>query len=1341
MTKRVFIFAIAALCLALSGPTLGPSTTHAQEVDESYVDLSIDLEVNNGSWNFIARNNGTATAYGATIDIELGDQVIATRQGVEVVADGFEQASGSTCSSNIPGTTCLSGVFTVGALEPGEEKSFYLVPKLTSGLLCCTARTAYWSVPARAVVKNTVPVELERYKGDNTDTGWIYANGEDSVGNAAEAAVSFELEASVDDLLPEAGDTVKFSLKASMKYDHDYESLYEVKLRLKLSPGMGTATATPPGDTAFAAAAGLTRTWDWDIGTFQSAQPLELEVSTTLDDPLPSGVALSDLCLTAELTARPDNNRKGVQSAEICFKEDPIVLLQTGETGLHSLYDCVGSSDYPCSSADTLELLVNGGTAAAASGIVRENPILRPEKVVIQVPDPGGRVSDGSSLTWQTISDDGVTSYRNPFCSDVEEGVLLSENWDSILAAGVDGTGVSTIWGNAADKVTATGVDGGAKPGSLAIKNITCTFEFLNADAGDFISPIPVGGASGFGTTNVVYIFGELGTYFTERSYRATHNNNTPATADDVEYTATGSYIFHVGPVAELEVRDSGPQDGLASTQQTFTILAVNNGPDAAPAARVTVTGLNVGSYVSHTATAGSFDPETGVWTIGELGDDSGYYRATGHPLGWPALTIITSAASARDITAAISNTRDYTVCIDSSAEDVAAASESACTATSGNTWHTAAYYDYIPGNNTATIRARGGTGAAHPEATINLRVLETRVGNILLWQRVDAVSGRRVTHYEVQRWASPWVTLSYDVRGAVYVDLDGRAGADYRVRAVNDRGHEGPWSITGRPPDMPGSFNVALSEGGNAAVLTWTEPASPSPITGYVIDIADTSDGDGRTNDRSVGGGVTTWTHTGLSGGDVKFYRVQARNRDGVGRWTEWQSVGSGPGAPGSLRARANGPHEIVLTWSDASSRDVAIFQYEIEYSDTSASEGYVWLALTAVEGLRHVDQSLTPGETRYYRVRATTLDTQFGNGAWSNVASATTSEAGPAPPSSVAAEADGENRIRVTWDASEDTSSYNIEHSTDGATWEQERTRHTGTCSVNGQTVPCYTDGGLLSGTEHWYRVAGVNRSGVAGQWSGPVFAITDGDPTEPPGEPQNLRITSASGRQVSLAWDAPLDDGGSRVTGYEYMAESACVHDPSYICQVIKPTRTGGTSVTVTVPDVRGQYEFSVRALSAAGAGWWTQPVRQYVNPQRTWRVTLSPSSLTVDEGGEATYRVRLTSDPGQPVMLALHWEGDPDLGNTLSYQQFKWLLPSNYENPDIYLDPEWTAAWNAGVTITVTADEDADSDNGTAEIHNTVYYVPCAELGNPSGCVDDPDDTGITAYITVTERDSD
>ena len=867
----------------------------------------------------------------------------------------------------------------------------------------------------------------------------------------------------------------------------------------------------------------------------------------------------------------------------------------------------------------------------------------------------------------------------------------------------------------------------------MVIQGAPGTATLLDADNTKSAGPFNLSTSTTSTPLPALLEFGTLGTYKINFTFGATKSGTA--------YTDSATYTFHVGPVADLEVRDAGASPELSAGQRAYTIMALLNGPDIPPAARVTLTGVPEGAEAI--ASEGSYDPASGVWNIGEMrfGDAR---LASGLPTEGPTLTLITDDPAGRTITAAIANTQDYTVCIDSSHDDVDAATEAACTATTGNTWHSTEYYDYIPGNNSAAIAARAGAGAPHPDATRDLVVMETRVGNILTWQPVATVNGHAVTHYQVERWDSRWTPLADSVGGTVYLDTAGRANADYRVRAVNRFGVGGPWSITGRPPDMPGDFRVDLSGSGNAAVLTWTEPASPSPITGYVIDISDSADGDSRTNDATVGGGVTTWTHR-LSGGDVKFYRVQARNRDGVGLWTAWQSAGAGPGAPGGLRARANGPSEIVLTWNAAPSRDVAIYEYELEYSNTSASEGYEWNFLQTVlqsEGLRHVDDTVDHGSTRYYRVRARTL---HGNvaGAWSNVAGATTSAAGPSPPLNVDAQADGENRIRVTWaaPASGDATSYNIEHSTDGATWASERSRHTGTCNVGGQTVPCYTDGGLLSGTTHHYRVAAVNRSGVAGDWSNPVSAITDGDPTEAPGEPQNLRITGVNGRQVSLAWDAPMHDGGSRVTGYEYMVESACVHDPAQICRVIEPTRVGGTSARVTAPNVRGQYQFYVRALNAAGAGWWTQPVSQYIDPQRTWRVTLSPSRLTVDEGGEATYRVRLTSDPGRPVMVALDWRGDPDLGNTLNNQQFMWLLPSNYANEDIYLDPDYTAAWNVGVTITVTADEDTDSDNGTLEIHNTVYYVLCAELGDPRGCVDDPDDTGVTAHITVTERDND
>ena len=232
---------------------------------------------------------------------------------------------------------------------------------------------------------------------------------------------------------------------------------------------------------------------------------------------------------------------------------------------------------------------------------------------------------------------------------------------------------------------------------------------------------------------------------------------------------------------------------GASRNQRAFTIVAVNNGPDDAPAAQITVTGLSEDDVLSHNATGGSFDPATGVWSIGELRESS-YYQET-YDRDGEVLTIVISDDASTEVTAEIENTQDYQVCIDSSGDDVelSTPSQSACTVTSGNTWHTTEYYDYIDDNDTANIIATGGTGAALP----TLRGAETITAIKVSWELVTEVNGQNVAHYEVQRRTNPWETIAEEVLETSYFDLDVEPGRsyEYRMRAVNDRGQSGPWS------------------------------------------------------------------------------------------------------------------------------------------------------------------------------------------------------------------------------------------------------------------------------------------------------------------------------------------------------------------------------------------------------------------------------------------------------------------------------------------------------------------------------------------------------------------
>ena len=113
--------------------------------------------------------------------------------------------------------------------------------------------------------------------------------------------------------------------------------------------------------------------------------------------------------------------------------------------------------------------------------------------------------------------------------------------------------------------------------------------------------------------------FGTLGTYQI--------NVTVGATKSSTAYTASGIYTFHVGPMAELSVRDGGASPAVAAGQQAYTVMAMNNGPDVAP--NVRVTGLPTG-VTEFTASEGEYDPRSGVWTIGKL-RTSDFYRGSGH--------------------------------------------------------------------------------------------------------------------------------------------------------------------------------------------------------------------------------------------------------------------------------------------------------------------------------------------------------------------------------------------------------------------------------------------------------------------------------------------------------------------------------------------------------------------------------------------------------------------------------------------------------------------------------------------------------------------------------------
>ena len=316
------------------------------------------------------------------------------------------------------------------------------------------------------------------------------------------------------------------------------------------------------------------------------------------------------------------------------------------------------------------------------------------------------------------------------------------------------------------------------------------------------------------GPFDVTAEFEKLGTYKVNYSITATHDNNTASdTTDDVEYSDTGSYIFHVGPMEErLEVLDGQASPDVAATQKAYTILAAYNGPERTVNAQVEVT-LPEGVTVDDDASEGIYS--SGVWTLSGLKT-----REERASLGMPEearLTLILEGDSAADATAAISMAvTTYTVCIGtvgtSKGSTLAHTTQATCVAdtTNGGSWHQGPVYRTTTSTNTATIQARTGAGGVDDDAPAVQNAAGNGASVTVTWQAVETVNGLAVSHYVVERSASPWTEIASNVVGTSYVDTGVTAGEtyQYRVRAVNGAGVAGP-------PSAPMSGTAGPGAGG----------------------------------------------------------------------------------------------------------------------------------------------------------------------------------------------------------------------------------------------------------------------------------------------------------------------------------------------------------------------------------------------------------------------------------------------------------------------------------------------------------------------------------------------
>ena len=544
-----------------------------------------------------------------------------------------------------------------------------------------------------------------------------------------------------------------------------------------------------------------------------------------------------------------------------------------------------------------------------------------------------------------------------------------------------------------------------------------------------------------------------------------------------------------------------------------------------------------------------------------------------------------------------------------------------------------------------------------------------TAVGSTTIeleWDAPTSDGGREITGYLIEWSEDGGVTWSSLVRNTRNTDTVYRhtglpAGVThhYRVSAINFNGTGDPSNVASDTtedlkPSEPRRLS-ARARGTSAIELSWTIPSTVGGggITGYRIEVSRTGTGGWLVLEADTESTATAYTHTDLSAGSTRYYRVAAINRAGRGPWSSVESattVRTAPSAPTGLRAVAGGPRgstELRLTWTTpVTDGGRPITGYRIQMSPNGASGWVDVVANTGSTTTTYLHTNLAPGTTRYYRVAAINAE---GRSAYSNVATGTTTTARPGQPRSLRAQADGPTRITLSWEAPSSDggariTGYRIEvRGPGGATWlpVSANTRSTATT---------FTHTGLQPASAYRYRVAAINSQG-AGQWSLEVVVTTH---AAPPDAPTSLVARATGSSRISLSWAAPRNTGGARIIGYKIDVST----NSGTSWQPLR-NNTGSSATTFAhtglPPGTRRDYRVS--AINTAGIGppsrvAWARteavlpgaPRSVMARSAGSTAIELSWMAPTSTGGATITsYRIEASTDRSDWTIVGTHTQG--------------------------------------------------------------------------------------------------
>ena len=399
------------------------------------------------------------------------------------------------------------------------------------------------------------------------------------------------------------------------------------------------------------------------------------------------------------------------------------------------------------------------------------------------------------------------------------------------------------------------------------------------------------------------------------------------------------------------------------------------------------------------------------------------------------------------------------------------------------------------------------------------------------------------------------------------------------QVRTVNNIGN-GPWSnaAIGTPAGFPAAPAApTLTESSEQLTVVWVAPANNGgALTAYDVEYREGTEGDWEVH-RHPGTGTST-VITGLTNGQSYQVQVRGRNIRGAGAWSD-ATLGTPFGAlsvPRNVTLVAE-DGAITVSWeTPASTGGLPITGYKITYYPTASPGSSLSMSVAPVVRTLQIG-GLTNGTP--YSVRVAAVNRQ-GDGSLSTALETTPfAPSTPGVPTGLLLIPHNE-QITASWTAPTNNggrpiTGYSVQYRTGSGNWSDWPHGGTGTSAIIT---------GLTNGTSYQVRVAAINQQGT-----GSYTATKDSSPVRftIPGVPSDLILTDDD-TQLTIDWTAPIDTGGSALTGYsvQYRVGSGNWTDWPH----------GGTATTATITGLTNgtSYQVRVAAINQQGTGYYLEGV---------------------------------------------------------------------------------------------------------------------------------------------------